>query len=192
VHESGVTRTFIDTVAVGDGTSAPNSDGDDAWSFSPATVNTTPATRTDHAHFAIAVESAPVAGQDVVIRARVTNADGSPAALAPWLGMAGHSLLLRTDGAVFMHLHAMGTSSMAAQERLARRGQGDTAMHGGAQPVAIYMAAMPMHIGSAIVAGQGDVGFPVAFPSAGAYRVFVEVRRVGHVIETAAIDVTVR
>jgi len=192
VHESGATRTFVDTVAVGGGNSAPNSDGDDALSVSPATVNTAPATLGDNAHFAIAVEGTPVAGKDVVIHARITNADGSPAALAPWLGMAGHAMLLRTDGRVFMHLHPMGTSSMAAQDRLERREKGDTAMHGDSQPIAMDMAAMPMHGGVATIAGQGDVRFPVAFPSEGTYRVFVQVRRVGHAIETAAIDVTVR
>jgi hypothetical protein len=46
--------------------------------------------------------------------------------------------------------------------------------------------AMPMD-----VAARGDVSFPVAFPSAGRYRVFVQVRRVGKPIETAALDVTV-
>jgi hypothetical protein len=41
------------------------------------------------------------------------------------------------------------------------------------------------------VAATGDVSFPVAFPSAGSYRVFVQVRRVGQPIETAVLDVTV-
>jgi len=35
------------------------------------------------------------------------------------------------------------------------------------------------------------VSFPVAFPSAGDYRVFVQVRRAGGKIETAAMDIVV-
>jgi hypothetical protein len=128
----------------------------------------------------------------VVITARLANADGSPMPLAPWLGMAGHAMLLRTDGGVFMHLHPMGTGSMAAQERLVRREAGDTTMHGEAQPVAGMPAeAHAMHGAGVAPAADGTVSFPVAIPSAGSYRIFVQVRRVGGGIETAALDVVV-
>ena len=197
VHESGATRTIVDTVTVTDGESSPSADGDDAWSLQPPTVNAAPATLSDKATFAIAIDRAPTIGSDVVITARLTNADGSSMPLAPWLGMAGHAMLLRTDGAVFMHLHPMGTGSMAAQARLVRREAGDTAMHGDAQPVAAIdampagMHAMHGGVASSAVAAMGAVSFPVAFPSAGVYRVFVQVRRMSGVIETAALDVTV-
>ena len=195
VHESGLTRTIVDTVTVVAGESAPNVDGDDAWSMQPPTVTTAAGVLSDKATFAIALDTTPSVGRDVVITARLTNADGTPMALAPWLGMAGHAMLLRLDGAVFMHLHPMGTGSMAAQERLSRREAGDTALHGESQP----MSAMPamnhaMH-GSggapAVAAADGVVRFPVVFPSAGRYRVFVQVRRTNGTIETAALDVTV-
>lgn len=194
VHESGATRTITDTVTVPAGESAPNADGDDAWSLQPPTVNRSPVTLGDGATFAISLEGAPVVGKDVVIRARLTNRDGTPAELVPWLGMAGHAMLLRTDGAVFMHLHPMGTGSMAAQERLMRREAGDTALHGDAQPVSASAAnphAAHMASAAAPIAARGDVSFPLVFPSAGAYRLLVQVRRTGGVIETAALDVAV-
>jgi hypothetical protein len=197
VHESGATRTIVDTVTVTDGESAPNADGDDAWSLQPPTVNAAPAVLGDKATFAIALDRAATVGSDVVVTARLTNADGSPMALAPWLGMAGHAMLLRTDGGVFMHLHPMGTGSMAAQERLVRREAGDTAMHGDQQPMAAMdampagMHAMPTGGAAPAEAVTGVVSFPVAFPSAGAYRVFVQVRRPSGVIETAVLDVVV-
>ena len=83
---------------------------------------------------------------------------------------------------------------MAAQERLLRREAGDTANHGEAQPTAMAMPGHDMATMSTAptVAATGDVSFPVAFPSAGSYRVFVQVRRAGHAIETAVLDVTVR
>ena len=140
----------------------------------------------------IAIDGALAVARDVTIRARVTNADGSAATLVPWLTMAGHAMVVRTDGKVFMHLHPMGTSSMAAQERLLRREAGDTVNHGLAQPDAASSMTMTTHGASAGAAARGDVSFPVAFPSAGCYRVFVQVRRVGRAIETAALDVTVR
>jgi hypothetical protein len=48
--------------------------------------------------------------------------------------MGGHAMVQRDDGGVFVHLHPMGTVSMAAQERLLRRERGDTALHGADQP----------------------------------------------------------
>ncbi len=192
VHESGATRTIVDTVEVSDGESAPNPDGDDAWSVQPPTVNGAAARLTDNASFSIALDTTPAVGQDVVIRARLTNADGSPMSLAPWLGMAGHAMLLRLDGGVFMHLHPMGTGSMAAQERLARREAGDTVLYGEAQPMVMPSTMHAMHgAGAAVATTDGVVQFPVVFPSAGRYRVFVQVRRVSGAIETAALDVTV-
>ncbi len=207
VRESGYTVSMADTVDVPAGASTPNVDGDDAWTASPAAMGAAPAALSGGGTMTISLDRAPTVRGDVTIRARVTNADGSPAALAPWLGMAGHAMVVRTDGQVFMHLHPMGTGSMAAQERLLRREAGDTVNHGEAQPT---MAAMPGHDmgtmpghdisamqgapGSAAatgVAATGDVSFPVAFPSAGSYRVFVQVRRVGQAIETAVLDVTV-
>ena len=192
VHESGATRTMTDTIVVAAGDAAPNVDGDDGIALQPPTVNAAPAVLADRATFAIRIEGTPRVGRDVVIRATVTNADGTPAPLLTWLGMAGHAMLLRTDGGVFMHLHPRGTSSMAAQERLARREAGDTVMHGAMQPVASMGHEMPgmpgLHDG---VGARGDVSFPVAFPSAGRYRVFVQVRRDGGAIETAVLDVTV-
>ena len=194
VRESGFTVSMADTVDVPVGSSAPNIDGDDAWTTSPAMAGSAPASLADGARMTITIDGTPTARSDVTIRARITNADGSPATLVPWLGMAGHAMVVRTDGQVFMHLHPMGTGSMAAQERLLRREAGDTVNHGEAQPT---MAAMPGHDMSAMqrasgpVTAQGDVSFPVVFPSAGSYRVFVQVRRAGQAIETAAIDVTV-
>jgi hypothetical protein len=185
VRESGFTLSLADTITVPAGSAAPNGDGDDAWTTAaPPAADGAGAALGDGAHMAIALEGTPSVATDVTIRVRVTERDGTASSLVPWLGMAGHAMVVRTDGKVFMHLHPMGTSSMAAQERLLRREAGDTVNHGEAQPA--MTMAMPSD-----VASRGDVTFPVAFPSAGTYRVFVQVRRAGHAIETAAIDVTV-
>jgi hypothetical protein len=173
---------MVDTVDVPAGDATP-SDADDAIALSPANVTSGPATLSDGTRMAITIEGTPVVGRDVVFHAHLSNADGTTATLLPWLGMAGHAMLLRTDGAVFMHLHPSGTASMAAQDRLARREAGDTALHGDAQPMdmsAMHTAPVP-----------GDVRFPVAFPSAGAYRVFVQVLTADHHYRTAVIDLTV-
>jgi hypothetical protein len=185
VRESGYTNALADTVDVPAGSSSPNADGDDAWTTLPAVASSSPATFGDGMRMAISIDGPLVVARDVTIRARVTNADGSAATLVPWLGMAGHAMVLRTDGKVFMHVHPMGTISMAAQARLLRREAGDTVLHGDKQPA---MGDMP---GMSIMSHLGDVSFPVAFPSAGEYRVFVQVRRHNGSIETAALDVIV-
>ena len=187
VRESGYTVSMADTVDVPVGLSAPNVDGDDAWTALPAIAAALPATLSDGAHMSIAIDGAPTVAHDVTIRVRITNADGSAATLVPWLGMAGHAMVVRTDGKVFMHLHPMGTGSMAAQERLLRREAGDTVLHGDQQPSAMSMPGMA----GVPISPPGEVNFPVAFPSAGAYRVLVQVRRTNGLIETAAMDVVV-
>jgi hypothetical protein len=85
------------------------------------------------------------------------------------MGMAGHAVVRREDGGVFAHLHPAGTISMAAQEMFA----GETRT----QPM---NQALRSH----------EVEFPYAFPRAGAYRLWVQVRKAGR-IETGVFDVAV-
>jgi hypothetical protein len=88
------------------------------------------------------------------------------------MGMLGHAVLRRSDGTVFTHLHPSGTISMAAAEMLARR-DGTSA---------------PMAAPSNAVARE--VEFPYAFPRAGDYRMWVQVRTGGRVL-TGVFDVRV-
>ncbi|MFO0093925.1 MAG: hypothetical protein ACK54K_06415, partial [Gemmatimonadaceae bacterium] len=187
VHETGYARTLVDTVDVPAGSAPPNVDTDDAIALILPRAEQG-AALADGGRMTIAIDGAPVAGTDVVVQATVREGDGSASPLSAWLGMAGHAMVVRTDGGVFMHLHPMGTGSMAAAERLAQRETGDTVSRGESPPMA--------HEGHAIeavpaVAATGGVSFPVAFPSPGTYRVIVQVRRVGRSVETGMIEVVV-
>jgi hypothetical protein len=195
VHESGFTLTMADTIQVPAGDATPNADGDDALAPSAPPVATNGvAALSNGAHMHLSLDGTPQVARDATIRVRVTEATGAVATLTPWLGMAGHAIVVRTDGQVFMHLHPMGSASMAARDRLARREAGDTTLYGEQQP-ASAMHSMPGHVmpmdSSATATLPGDITFPVAFPSAGQYRVFVQVRRRNQQIETAAMDVMV-
>ena len=86
------------------------------------------------------------------------------------MGMAAHLLIAGRDGSVFAHLHPSGSISMAAMQRFA----GD-----GADPHAGH--AMPL---------DSRIAVPYAFPKAGAYRLFVQVKRDG-MVQTAAFDLDV-
>jgi len=42
--------------------------------------------------------------------------NGKPAILEPYINMGGHAALLKKDQTVFVHIHPIGTISMASQE----------------------------------------------------------------------------
>ncbi|QJR34576.1 hypothetical protein [Gemmatimonas groenlandica] len=194
--EDGAVATVVSSAVV------PSLDTDDAWSaVTPVPLGV--AYRLASGGTMVLTADARVdAERDLRLVATVTNADGSLSTLAPYMGMGGHAMVLRRDAGVFMHLHPMGTASMTAQAQLMRRERGDTALLDSAQLSAAIataemataeMATAEMASGgshAAHAAGPSALAFPFAFPTAGAYRVFVQVRR-NDAIETAAFDVSV-
>jgi hypothetical protein len=106
---------------------------------------------------------------------------GRPAAdMQPYLGMAGHAAFVKTDGTAFAHTHPEGSAAMPAV-MLAEQSTG--MMMGGAdRTAAMNMTAEPV---------TSTVGFPYGFPSAGAYRVFVQMKHAG-VVETGVFDARVQ
>ena len=87
--------------------------------------------------------------------------NGGLTELEPYLGMQAHAVVTRDDGSVFIHLHPMGTVSMASQ--------GPSAMQG---------------------MQSSHITFPYSFPRPGHYRIWVQFKRKGQV-ETAAFDADV-
>jgi hypothetical protein len=122
-----------------------------------------------------------VAGKPAPMRFIVRNPDGSDAKLEPYMGMAGHAVVEREDGSVFVHLHPMGTISMASQMAFAMRQPGDTIR--GQLGKRISEAEMSEMSKAAIT--SNIVSFPYAFPKPGDYRIWVQVKRGGQV-QTAA------
>jgi hypothetical protein len=174
VEESGTTRTVVARTSVGqDGPATissadPARDEDDAaWNGAAAgslrasdqpldSITTLRRLRTDDIR----------AGDPIELTYDVLNRDGTAASIEPYMGMAGHAVVTRDDGEVFVHLHPLGTISMAAQQAL-----------GGGHAMASAPAA-------------GRISFPYSFPEAGRYRVWVQVKRAGRIL-TAAHDYTV-
>src|SRR4029077_15490961 len=59
--------------------------------------------------------SQPAVGKLAWFRFRVENSTGKPVSdLEPYMGMAGHAVFVRSDRAVFAHVHPAGSVPMSA------------------------------------------------------------------------------
>lgn len=127
------------------------------------------------------------AGQDVELLFAVVGRDGRPAVLEPYMGMPAHAVIVAPDGSVFIHLHPLGTVSVASQLTFQLRQPGDTTLGTLGRRITAFedtsaRAGMP---------GMAPaLTFPYAFPKPGRYRMWVQVRRGGHIL-TGAFDLTV-
>jgi hypothetical protein len=102
---------------------------------------------------------------------RVEDADGQPARdLELYMGMPGHAIVVRRDRLVFAHVHSSGSVPMAAMN--------------------IAMPQAAPHAGHE-VAPPSTVTFPYGFPQPGEYRIFVQVKRAGHIV-TEVFDAAVK
>jgi hypothetical protein len=177
VRESGFPDTMtakIDLPAVDK--TGPLS-GDDSGTVAPrlstvrANATTVPLGADDHVEWMLDAHTLQ-AQKPAPLRFRVTDKKGAPANdLEPYMGMAGHLVILRRDLGVFAHVHPAGSVPMAALMLLEKPGAtgGDS------------MAAMHHKgIGS-------EITFPYGFPKAGGYRLFLQVKRAGQV-QTAVFD----
>jgi len=105
-------------------------------------------------------------------RFKLLDASGQPAGdMQPYLGMAGHAAFVKVDGTVFAHTHPEGSAAMPAVML--------------ANPDS--MEAMP---GMAAPVVGPVVAFPYGFPTAGRYRIFVQMKH-GVVVETGVFDAEV-
>ncbi|HEX5076390.1 MAG TPA: hypothetical protein VFW03_24480 [Gemmatimonadaceae bacterium] len=169
VHQSGLTETLTSTVTLTDqrhsATRDTSTDADDSWSVSRK-GDSTHSVLADGTVLTWNRSSAPlVAGEEAGLRFAATPPAGDTASLEPFLGMAGHVVVVRDDGNVFIHLHPLGTISLAAQVRLTRSAP----------------AAMA-HAMTAPLDAADSLYFPYAFPQPGKYTVWVQVKRRGRVL----------
>ena len=188
VHETGFERTLVDSITLG----APLSpagvsrlDPDDAWFEGPTAP--LPAMRdvqVGDVAISWAGDPRPVAGASGALRFTLRGVMGDSVRVEPYLGMTGHAVVMRQDGGVYIHLHPSGTSSMASEVAFAVRDRGDTTLDG---RLRLRDAPMPMAAEQTV----SELSFPYAFPSAGRYRVWVQIRVRGRV-RTAAWEVDVR
>jgi hypothetical protein len=140
--------------------------------------------------------------------------EGNPAILQPYLGMMGHAVVLRQDGSVYIHLHPTGNYSMGSQQMLKERFQtGKTGFENlptrisfsdSIDRVISFLNQLPDYERDILLMGdmvhtdqinpdhQGHsmVSFPYAFPREGKYRIWVQVKMEGKIVN-GAFDVEV-
>ena len=117
------------------------------------------------------------------LRFRLEDPQGKPATdVEPYMGMAGHAEIVRSDLSVFAHIHPDGSVAMAALELAQQNSGSSTATN--ASPSMTMSMQMPANSMSP------EVSFPYGFPKPGEYRMFVQIKRAGR-IETGVFDTQV-
>jgi hypothetical protein len=128
-----------------------------------------------------------VENRDAPLTFKLVTPDDQPALVEPYMGMAGHAVLRRQDGAVFAHVHPVGTFSMASQELFTR----GPAPKRGALSAEESLRAPPLHAGHTNAVGvAGEISFPYAFPKPGPYRLWVQAKSQDKIF-TGVFDATV-
>ncbi len=172
VHASGFTETLQSTVTLPAAWQGVQPrDPDDAWALAPDTIAGNAVRLEDGSTLEWLRAGAPAVGGDATLRFVVKPPAGDSARIEPYMGMAAHAVVVRNDGKVFIHLHPLGTISMAAQELLTR----DSLARVHSMP-----AAIP----------TDTLYFPYSFPQPGSYTVWVQLKRAGRVM-TGSFPATV-
>jgi hypothetical protein len=121
-------------------------------------------------------------------RFRVQDASGNPVRdLQPYMGMAAHAEIARSDGSVFAHIHPSGSVAMAALDLAQSSLPNASPASGGSSKPGMNMSGMAMadeNLGP-------EVSFPYGFPKSGVYRIFVQIKRLNRV-ETGVFDASVQ
>ncbi|HJQ09641.1 MAG TPA: hypothetical protein VJ840_01295 [Gemmatimonadaceae bacterium] len=182
VHESGFNETLPSTLKLDQsvtGAASPT-DTDDASYYSPVEPNDSVAGVNDGIVIRrLEPKQTLVSGRETPLRFLVTDKGGKPLTLEPYMGMAGHAVVARDNGSVFVHLHPNGTISMASQMAVSMRTAADSIPGRLGQRIA--KSSMP----TTAVVTDGVVSFPYAFPQPGRYHAWVQVRHNGRILTGA-------
>jgi hypothetical protein len=139
----------------------------------------------------------------------VLDPDRKPAQLEPYLGMAAHAVILKDDGSVYIHLHPSGSYSMGSQKAILDRIAfhqpldkylpeprvfADSINHLVARLDALPDAERDKlltvgmnHATTGVNAHQGmnHISFPYTFPQPGKYRIWIQTKRNGQILNSA-------
>jgi hypothetical protein len=150
-----------------------------------------------------------MAGQVYDLNFSVVSPDGKEAVLQPYLGMMGHAAVVKTDGSVYIHLHPTGTVSSTSVDVMQKRIRETSIEPFIASPmvfkdsidkVLTKIQTMPEAQRDQFLMPNmnhntkehhgGSVKFPYVFPTAGSYRIWLQIKRNGKIL-TGVFDAVV-
>ena len=150
-----------------------------------------------------------MAGQIYDLKFSVVAPDGNEAVLQPYLGMMGHIAVVKTDGSVYIHLHPTGTVSSTSVDVMQKRIDETSVEPFIATPMVFKDSIdkvlakiqtmpeaqrdqflMPNMNHDAKEHHGGSVKFPYVFPTAGNYRIWLQIKRNGKIL-TGVFDAVV-
>jgi hypothetical protein len=187
VDESGFPWTLVGTIDLPQIRGATLSPDDSGGSFAPLSESGSgSATDVLPDGTRVVWQHGPVEKNvPVKLHFSVQDADGAPVRdLEPYMGMAAHLEIVRSDLSVFAHIHPSGSAPMAA----VMLANGET--EAGSAP-SLKGMTMPndsrMEMPATV---EPELSMPYGFPKSGVYRIFVQFKR-GNKVETAAFDTRV-
>ena len=196
-HETGFSDTLTATVrlpepSVTTSTGTTAVDADDGWCTSEpfdggAVTNKQRVLLSPNLRMDMTIDKPLVENRETRLRFAVRDVILRPVLVEHFMGMGGHLILRRDDGAVFTHLHPSGSFSMAAQQLFELRVEGKAPMKVGSTK-GDPLCRLPALENS--TARHEEISFPYAFPKAGAYRLWTQVKVRGEVL-TGVFDVKV-
>jgi hypothetical protein len=184
VHANGFPETLVSSIKLGHSTTGRELAGDDA-SGTAKPWQETSARSTEfrlpdgYRMLWLPIQGELTAKKPALFRFRLEKSDGAvPPDMAFYMGMLGHAAFVKTDGAAFAHVHPTGSVSMAAFMLAQEQNSQMKSMDGMNMPTE-GTATLP-----------NEVTIPYGFPSAGRYRIIVQMKH-GQTVETGIFDATV-
>jgi len=193
-HESGFAQTLVDTVLVPEFSGFEyledlqiDRDSDDSWRMGyslPELELDSVAGASDLVNGKYLIEWINLpdrifVGKEVEFSFEVTDIEGGHLSLEPYMGMLSHAGILKTDGSVFLHLHPIGSISMASQQQFEQQAGIKTQLRSKHEGHMDHS----QHMGDKMHKMSETVSYPpIEFPQPGQYRIWIQVKVSGEVL----------
>ena len=148
------------------------------------------------------------AGELTELTFEMLDENRKPAKLEPYLGMMAHAVILKDDGSVYIHLHPSGSYSMGSQKALLDRMAFHQSLDKYLPAPTVFADSVNQMVARLDAMGEGErnqllmagmrhdnaggsehsahqISFPYTFPQPGKYRIWVQTKRNGKILNSA-------